>query len=376
MPKKQSIMLFVFLLFLSACGTINSQPTGEIPPVPSSSLSPTSTLLPTSTPTPIPPTPTITPEPIAGQTLWQVNVRSGPGIYFPLLGQVNQNQTVQILGVDSSLEWFAIEYISGENNLGWVTAEYVQASGTDNLPVLGQITLPNGTPAPQASLNQKLNVRSGPGTHYDSLGILPVNAVIWLTGRNESSSWLQIDYPNSPTGKGWVISGYVTANNIQDLPVLDSSGFPLADHTATQATLQVFTPTPTIVPAFLDEDSATKPGTSQVFSPLGFRNFSYTSDLSTPDGDLVDWIAVRPYAPQPGGQAILSASLICSGNGTMQVQLWQGNQQLTNWGILKCGDIHEVIKLVEGKDYLFQLSLTPSSELNYVLYTFSLYSNP
>jgi uncharacterized protein YraI len=374
MLPKHLIKFSIFLLILSACGMEN-------PPLPSQTAtaaipgsSPTKTFSPSVTP--LPPTSTITPEPLSGLTLWQINVRSGPGIYYTLLGQINQNQPIRIIGVDASLEWFAIEYTSGPEGRGWVTAEYVQALGTDDLPIIGQITLPNGTPAPQASLTQKLNVRSGPGTHYDSLGILPENAPVWLTGRNESGSWLQIDFPTAPASKGWIIAGYVKAQDIQSLPALDSSGTPLADLPVTQATMLISTSTPTFAPAYQDEDSAEKPGTSQVFSPLGIRNFSYSSDLSTPDGDLVDWIAIHPYASQIGTQASLSTSLVCAGNGSLQVQLWQENQQLTNWGSLNCGDINKTLNLTGGSDYIFRLSINVASGLRYVLYTFSMHSSP
>jgi len=339
-------------------------------------LSPTSTFSPSATPTTFIPTPTMTPEPVPGLTLWQVNVRSGPGIYYTLLGQINQNQTVQILGVDTSREWYAIVYMNGSEVQGWITAEYVQASGTEELKVIGQVTLPNGTPAPQANLTQKLNVRSGPGTHYDSLGVLPLNATVWLTGRNENSSWLQIDFPNSPTGKGWIITGYVTAPDIKNLPVLDSSGMPLMDQTATRAPNQLITPTPTIAPAYQDEDSAFDPGTSQVFSPLGIGSFSYTSDLSTPDGDPADWIGIRPYSSQPGILSLLSTSLKCSGNGSLQVQLWEKDQLVADWGGLNCGDVNKIIKLPASSYFLFKLSINPESDLHYILYTFSMVNNP
>lgn len=333
-----------------------------------------STMLPSATP--VPPTATITPEPLSGLTLWQVNVRSGPGIYFTLLGQINQNQTVQIIGVDTSREWFAIDYSSSPDERGWVTAEYIQAIGTENLPIIGLVTLPNGTPAPQAVLTQKLNVRSGPGTHYDSLGVLPVNADVWLTGRNETGSWLQIDYPSAPNGAGWIIAGYVKAQDIMNLPALDSNGTPLADLPTIQATIQSSTHTPTLAPAFLDDDSTTRPGTSQVFSPLGIQNFSYTSDLSSPEGDLLDWIAFRPYASQSSAQASLNASLKCSGNGSLQVQLWQEGQQLANWGDLTCGEVDKSLLLTGGSDYLFRLSINPSTGFRYVLYTIRLLNNP
>ncbi|OGN76210.1 MAG: hypothetical protein A2X25_08250 [Chloroflexi bacterium GWB2_49_20] len=340
----------------------------------SPSPSPSKTYLPSETP--LPPAATITPEPLPGLTLWQVNIRSGPGIYFTLLGQINQNQPVQITGVDASGEWFAIAYPSGPEGRGWVTAEYIQATGTDSLPTLGLITLPNGTPAPQASLTQKLNVRSGPGTHFDSLGILPANAIVWLTGRNESGSWLLIDYPSAPGGKGWIIAGYVQAQDILNLPAVDSSGTPVVDIPASEPTMILSTPTLTIAPAFQDGDSADDPGASQVFSPLGIRSFSFTSDLSAPDGDLVDWIAIRPYTSQAGMQASLSASLTCAGNGSLQVQLWQGDQQLSNWGSLTCGNSNNQLVLNGGSDYLFRLSINDGNGLRYILYAFTLRSIP
>ncbi len=362
------------MLILSACGAENHPIPSQTATVASPTQLPSSTFFPSLTP-PLP-TATITPEPVSGLTLWQVNIRSGPGIYYTLLGQINQNQPIQIIGVDASLEWFAIKYTSGPEGRGWITSEYIQATGTDKLPIIGQITLPNGTPAPQANLTQRLNVRSGPGTHYDSLGILPVNAIVWLTGRNESASWLQIDFPTASAGKGWIIAGYVRAQDILSLPALDSSGTPLADLQTTQPMMLIPTSTPTNAPAYQDEDSAEKPGTSQVFSPLGIRNFSYTSDLSTPDGDLVDWIAIRPYASQSGKQVSLYTSLLCAGTGSLEVQLWQNNQQLANWGNLTCGDSNKLLKLTDGNDYLFRLSINATSGLRYVLYTFSMYRSP
>jgi uncharacterized protein YraI len=369
------ILILLLLCLLVACSPASSPtPSSHLPasaspdPLPSSTTSPTATVL--------PPTSTITLQPSAGLTLWQVNVRSGPGVYYALLGQINQDQSVQITGQDVSQEWFAILYPSGPDGRGWVTAKYIQADASASLPVLGLVTLPGGTPAPQARLSQKLNVRNGPGTHYDSLGILPVDSIVWLTGRNESGSWLQIDYPSTPGGKGWIIAGYVQVQDILGLPALDSSGTPMAAYPSSQSTVNAITATPTIAPAYQDEDSIEHPGTSQVFSPLGIQAFSYTSDLSAPDGDSLDWIAFHPYTPGPGSPAFLSASLTCNGNGSIQVQLWQANRPLTDWGSLACGDSSVILNLTGGSDYFFRLEITDDTGLHYVLYTLTLHSQP
>ena len=303
-------------------------------------------------------------------------MRSGPGIEYSLLGQINQGLPVQITAVDASKEWLAINYPSGPKGYGWVTTQYIQASGLDNLPVIGLVTLPNGTPAPQAHLTQKLFVRSGPGTPYDSLGILPADALVWLIGRNESASWLMIDYPPGPDGKGWVIAGYIKADAILDLPVFDATGAPLVATPVSQGTMIVSTPTPFIGPAFQDGDSLNDPSARVVFSPLGIRSFNFFSDLSSPQGDQEDWIAFRPYSSKPGAIASLSASLTCTGNGSINVEIIKGIQQVSNWGTLSCGNTNTILTLIGGFDYSIHLTIQGNNDQRYVLYSLTLRNDP
>lgn len=375
MVIKSLARLLIFSFVLSACSPAVVQPVaGTSSPTVTPTPLPSSTAV--SSSTPLPPAPTIIPTPLAGLTLWQVNVRSGPGIAFSLLGQINQDQTVQITGIDASKEWLAIIYPSGTQSLGWVTAEYIQASGMDSLPVLGLVTLPNGTPAPQAYLTQKLNVRSGPATHYDSLGILPADSLVWLIGRNQAASWLLIDYPAAPDGKGWVIAGFVKADDLLALPVVDASGAPLVDTPLPQGTLISATPTPNLEPAYQDGDSANTPGASLVFSPFGIQSFSYSSDLSSPQGDSEDWIAFQPYSSKSGAPVSLSASLSCTGNGSIKVEILQDGQPLSNWGALSCGGSSGILTLTGDSRYLFHLIIDVDSEFRYVLYTLSVHNNP
>ena len=363
-------MVFV----LCSCSLIRTRPIVAISSTASPTPFPTITFEPSSTP--FPPTATITPETLSGLTLWQVNVRSGPGITYALLGQINQNQPVQITGVDAGKEWFSIIYPSGSQNRGWVTTQYIQSTGIENLPVLGLVILPNGTPAPQAHLLQKLNVRSGPGTHYESLGILPSDSLVWLIGRNQSASWLMIDYPIGPGGKGWIIANFVQAENIFILPIMDASGAPLVETPSSQVTYNGDTPTPTFVPAFEDGDSAINPSASVVFSPLGIQSFSFTSDISYPQGDQEDWIAFRSYASQPGAQAFLSASLTCIGNGSIQFEILKDSQPISNWGNLVCGNTKRKITLDGNSDYLFHLSIQGVTDFRYAFYSLTVQNSP
>jgi hypothetical protein len=51
-----------------------------------------------------------------------------------------------------------------------------------------------------------VNVRRGPGTQYDVIGVLQPPDEARVTGRNADASWLAIDYQN---GTGWVSAGVV-----------------------------------------------------------------------------------------------------------------------------------------------------------------------
>jgi hypothetical protein len=88
---------------------------------------------PAPTATPLPPTPTPTPtatpepKPEAVVTNPRVNVRSGPGASFPVLGQVLQGQRLEIVSRDEDGLWWQICCFEGQT--GWVADEVVRAEG-------------------------------------------------------------------------------------------------------------------------------------------------------------------------------------------------------------------------------------------------------
>jgi uncharacterized protein YraI len=53
-----------------------------------------------------------------------LNVRSGPGLYNPVITRLNQGQQINILGRDYSGNWFKVSLYDGTT--GWVMARYVQ----------------------------------------------------------------------------------------------------------------------------------------------------------------------------------------------------------------------------------------------------------
>ena len=366
MFKSHIVIICIFLLVLTSCSPDTTLTETEAVNIPSPS--PTETATPTSSATPIPILSTSTNQPISGLALWQLNVRSGPGIQYTLLGKINQGENVQINGQDPTGEWLMIVY-DDPSGQAWVTAEYVQYTSAGNLPIVGSITLSNGTPAPQGTLSEKINVREGPGTQYESLGILPANATIWIIGRNLDGSWLLINYPSAPDGKGWVISGYVIVQDIMGLPAMDSAGTLIHKTPGVPPEIAAFTPTAELSIATNDDDSFEKPAISIVFSPIGTEKIRYTSDLSQPNGDRTDWVKVQFQGSNQSDMVSITASLFCSGNGSIVVQLFKDLQKADNWGELSCGDKDQLIKISAGIQYIFQFEIVGQASSSYIFYT-------
>ncbi|MBU4225358.1 MAG: hypothetical protein KKC71_06010, partial [Chloroflexi bacterium] len=136
------------------------------------------------------------------------------------------------------------------------------------------------------------------------------------------------------------------------------------------------TPTPTIAPASADGDSSAAPAARVAFSPSGLRQFSYSSDLSSPQGDAEDWVEFTPYASRAGSPARVLLSLVCNGNGKLTVELWQNGAPLKDWSGLVCGDRDELLDLDAGQAYQFRLRADSGVGLRYVHYTLTVRNAP
>ncbi len=358
---------FLLILLLAACAspapveTPTASATASLPP----SASPTQAL----TATPLPPALSATPWPVEGTLMVKVNVRSGPGASFASLGLLNPGEKVLIFAQDPTGKWYQVLYPSASAGRAWVTAQFVQ------LPAGTQVPRP-ATPTPtgpSGRVLQRLNVRSGPGLTFDTLGMLEADALVSLTGKNSSASWLQIVYPAGSAGRGWVTAQYIQAD-AAGLPLLDNYGTPVASDLSGPTVIPV-TPTPTVGPAYNDNDSRANPGVRVTFSASGTQQFTYSSQVSAPDGDPVDWLAFTPYAVN-GPDARLIFSLACSGNGTLLVELWQAGSLFSGWGSLSCGDLARLIMLPAGQEYELHLAPAPGEGLRLVDYILTVQNQP
>ncbi|MGB8646644.1 MAG: SH3 domain-containing protein [Anaerolineae bacterium] len=151
MKRSCTVVTLFLLAVLMACGPSPS-PTLQVS---AATAVPTGTSTPalTDTPTLIPPTATITPSPTISATATQavpsgiakgtVNVRSGPGTGFSILGKLRDTSPVVLVATSTDGKWWQIQYPTPDKK-GWIAAEFVTVSG----PVAALPTILVATPPP------------------------------------------------------------------------------------------------------------------------------------------------------------------------------------------------------------------------------------
>ncbi len=267
----------------------------------------TASLTPTETPalaTITRPPPTPSPAPVEGTLSIKVNVRSGPGTGYDSLGQLEAGVKVAILQQDSPGTWYEILYPASAQGTAWVAAEFVTLDEGSVIPQKPT----TASSAPGGRVIQRLNVRSGPGTTFESYGMLEADVLVTLTGRNTAGSWYQIEYSGSPGGRGWVTSQYIETSDAAGLPILDEFGKAITPEANNTSSAPYLPPTPTVGAAPEDGDSAAAPAVRVSFSAVGAHDFTYSSLVSAPTGDAEDWVEFIPYASS-GLSARLNFSL-------------------------------------------------------------------
>ncbi len=132
-------------------------------------------------------------------TASKLNVRSGAGTTYGIIGSVVKGQALSVMSKSGS--WYKINY---NGRMGYVSSDYVQASGTTTPPT------ESTTYTVTASM---LNVRSGAGTNYASIGSVTKGQKLSVVSK--SGSWYKINYNGR---MGYVSSDYVQASGTTTPP--------------------------------------------------------------------------------------------------------------------------------------------------------------
>lgn len=357
MPTKLTLPLLAVCLLTASCSlTIQTELPAAIPTtLITATLPPSLTPPPSATSTPPAPPPTVAP--VAGITSTQVNVRAEPSTTGKVLGILPANVSVQIVGRDPGGNWWQILYEAGSDGKGWVTAQYIRTATPPEVPVIG-----SAEAGAIAVVIQQLNVRSGAGTAYNTLGILNANDVVRLTGKNRDGSWLQIEFASGVNGKGWVNGAFVRAEGLDALPIVAETGEVVGTATPADTPLP---PPPTVVPAPLDFDSAEAPLKTILFERAGTHTLIYNGEVSVPEGDAADWIAFTPYG------RFVFISLECRGNGSLRAEIAASGLTFA------CNEAGSVVPVTAGAAHLIHLeAVSTSGALQSIQYTLTIQAKP
>lgn len=232
-----------------------------------------------------------------------VNVRSGPGLNFELLGRLDENTSSQVVAKNETGEWWQVEYQTAENGLAWVAAVVVDfvgdpaqvplftavATEEEAAPVITATPLP-AEPIIAGSVEalDAINIRTEPSVEGTRLGGLFLGETADVYAVSEDGEWWQIEFADAPDGMGWIAAEFVRFQGDRAAVPIFGIGTPTPTPGPTN------TPTPTRLPA--TSTPLPRPAT---FAPTATSVFEATSAAllagrGTPDPAVTTLSSDRP----------------------------------------------------------------------------------
>ncbi|MGP9608463.1 SH3 domain-containing protein [Glutamicibacter sp. AOP33-2CA-4] len=128
-------------------------------------------------------------------TTANLNLRTGAGTGYRSLGVIPQGEKVTVS--QTSKGWAKV---SSSKGTGWSSASYLTSKGSSSKPSNPKTDSPEGSRYTTANLN----LRTGAGTGYRSLGVIPEGEKVNVL--RTSGNWAQV---SSSKGTGWVSRTYL-----------------------------------------------------------------------------------------------------------------------------------------------------------------------
>lgn len=180
--------------------------------------------------------------------------------------------------------WFSIHIPVG-------VADEIGQQPTVSIPTV------TGTPeGPKATVNtdqDQINVRSGPGTDYEKVGVLVASQSVTALGRSAAGLWIQIVYPGVDSGVAWVYAPLVSLSS-SDLPIVEPPPTPTPRVTPTID--------PTLAARFIVEVPPTRLPTFTPPPPLAIPTYPVrTSFAETTGVPVILWILLLSVVGLFGG---------------------------------------------------------------------------
>lgn len=213
---------------------------------------------------------------VTAEALGSANLRAAPGLEAEVVGQILAGTRYPVVGRSELYPWVLIADVTTQQPMGWVFNDLVNFQGDiftlplstlvigagaapavpptqqSSVPVTPQTGLPTATlaavvntpvpPTPASSVtglvNGEINVRYGPGTEYERLGVAQAGDILSIVAYHVQIPWVQVAYPSSPNGLGWVLVDLLEIQgSLNSLPAITQMTF----------SLPTLTPTPSMV---------------------------------------------------------------------------------------------------------------------------------
>ncbi len=154
-----------------------------------------------------------------------MNVRTGPGLLYDIVGVVPQGTQGRIFGIDPNNDWFQIE-LEGLDTLVWVYQDLTTVIGS--LAGVKWVTLEELALLPAAITQPALlNARAGPGLTYDILTTIPQGTWTKITGIDTLGEWYRVELDDLDQ-QVWIFRDYtkVAGGSLSGLIQLALGGTP------------------------------------------------------------------------------------------------------------------------------------------------------
>ena len=176
-------------------------------------------------------------------TSYQLNMRTGPGTTYTVVTVLPAGTPLVLEARNADTSW-VLGHTLDNAYRGWVASLYLSypaGYAAVRLPVSDEIVpapnAPESSPAESAPAEQaapsngvgaypnyQMNVRSGPGKNYPSLGQVAANTGLVLEARNADSSWVLM-HTEDGSMRGWLASLYLR------FVTVSPAGLPLSNET-------------------------------------------------------------------------------------------------------------------------------------------------
>ena len=141
------------------------------------------------------------------KTTEYVNFRSGPGTNYSSKGVIALGTTVTVTDTSNS-EWYAVRLSNGST--GYIFAQYLKLNSSSSATATPAPTQAPSGSEQSAKTTEYVNFRSGPGTNYNSKGVIALGTTVTVTDTS-NSEWYAVRLSNGSTG--YIFAQYLKLNS-------------------------------------------------------------------------------------------------------------------------------------------------------------------